>query len=272
MQLAIWAFIFSCTCRRRANKPPRPAQAWRCRRPGGSADSQHAPGRLWGPNDVRNGTQTECPKYDHLVIALNFLEGALQISFGILAITLNQSSNARATRAGVSRRPSRAGSSPAQRNRVSMARSPPPGSDAPGTARGELQGSLANQLHWHGAHCENILYNCIYYRTVHVTHKKPGRIMTDSNILTLEAADDRPSSCRVWNLDQGRFGPARVPRNHPQHPAQRARPSGPSYDALANVVTQLAIALFPTHYGKAELFSENIDYLVEIPSTTRCRY
>jgi serine O-acetyltransferase len=36
----------------------------------------------------------------------------------------------------------------------------------------------------------------------------------------------------------------------------------PSYDALATVVTQLAIALFPTHYGKADLFSENIDYLV----------
>ena len=28
----------------------------------------------------------------------------------------------------------------------------------------------------------------------------------------------------------------------------------PSYEALATIVTQLAIALFPTHYGKAELF------------------
>jgi serine O-acetyltransferase len=87
--------------------------------------------------------------------------------------------------------------------------------------------------------------------------------MCDSDTLTV-ADDDtgRAGAPQGWNLDKV-VCDLRTSREITHNIRHKGRVHQvPSYDALATVVNQLAIALFPTHYGKADLFSENIDYLV----------
>jgi hypothetical protein len=59
--------------------------------------------------------EADAPQPDHLVIAFDFLEGLLQVQRGILTVACEKkSSNARATRPGISTIPSRSKSSPVQ--------------------------------------------------------------------------------------------------------------------------------------------------------------
>jgi hypothetical protein len=95
-------------------------------------DSDHSVARQVGdmrrPDDrgqvmlaVRH--ERDIAKEHHLIVSLDFLERAREQRHGVLLVTSEELFKARATRIGVSRRPSRLGSSPAQAIKVRTAAS-----------------------------------------------------------------------------------------------------------------------------------------------------
>ncbi len=85
---------------------------------------------------------------------------------------------------------------------------------------------------------------------------------TNLTVAAEEPADGGATPLHGWSLDKI-ISDLRISREITHNIRHKGSIRQlPSLGALASVVEQIAIALFPTHYGRRDLANENIDYFV----------